>query len=74
MFSQTIREAYVQHRHFERLFQAQRDLLPPEGEEEMQAKLMAVRAAVAAWDRELAGTRLTELQAAADRAQAGERR
>ena len=67
MFSQTIREAYARHRHFERLFQAQRDLLPPEGEEEMQAKLMALHAAVAAWDGELAGTRLTELQAAADR-------
>ena len=65
MFSQTIREAYAMHRHFERLFNSQRDLLPPEGAAEMQARLDNVRGAVAKWDRELSHTRLAELQTAA---------
>ncbi len=67
MFSQTIREAYAMHRHFERLFNSQRDLLTPEGAAEMQARLDDVRGAVARWDRELSRTRLAELSAAADR-------
>ena len=65
MFSQTIREAYAMHRHFERLFHARRDLLPPAGAGELEARLAAVQAAVAAGDRELSRTRLAELQATA---------
>ena len=57
-----MREAYARHRHFERLFNAQRDLLPPEGAELMQTRLAALQAAVAAWDHPAARTRLAELE------------